>query len=249
MEQLHLKFRKDMQMDTHEPVGNTGTTRREAILMLGATLIAGPAAAQFPPPKPACVLTPEQTEGPYFSEHALERSDIRRDPSDGSVVHGVPFALSLRTFAVGKSGCAPLPGAIVDVWHCDAAGFYSDVADPRRDTRGKKFLRGYQATDADGVARFLTIYPGWYPGRAVHIHFKVRTKSATGHDAEITSQLYFPDVLSDAILSRAPYPRTSARRTRNEDDGIFRRDGRDLMLAPEKQGSGLAAVFDVGLKY
>lgn len=238
-------------MDAHKPDGNIGTvstSRREAILMLGATLLAGPAAAQFPSPKPACVLTPEQTEGPYFSHHALERADIRRDPSDGSVARGVPFTLSLRIFAIGKAGCSPLPGATVDVWHCDAAGFYSDVADPRGDTRGKKFLRGYQVTDANGVARFQTIYPGWYRGRTVHIHFKVRVKSAAGQDAEITSQLYFPDKLTDAILARPPYPRTSARRTRNEDDGIFRHDGRDLMLAPEKQGAGLGAVFDVGIR-
>ena len=227
---------------------HTGITRRDAMLMLGAAMLAGRAHAQTLPGKPACVLTPEQTEGPYFSDQRLNRSDIRRDPSDGTVKPGVPLALTLRVHAVSAAGCTPLAGAIVDIWHCDAAGIYSDVADPRFDTRGKKFLRGYQQTDADGKVSFLTIYPGWYPGRALHIHFKVRANTATQGVVEMTSQLYFPDALSDRILASAPYAGGARKRTRNEEDGIFRRGGAQLMLAPLEQTQGYAAAFDVGMR-
>lgn len=225
-----------------------GVSRRDAILMLGAAMLAGRSHAQPLPGKPVCVLTPEQTEGPYFSDQRLNRSDIRRDPSDGTVKAGVPLSLTLRVHTVNPGHCVPLAGAIVDIWHCDATGIYSDVADPRFDTRGKKFLRGYQMTDAQGLVSFLTIYPGWYPGRALHIHFKVRANSATQGVVEMTSQLYFPDALSDKILASAPYTGGMKRRTRNEEDGIFHRGGEQLMLAPTAQTQGYAAAFDVGMR-
>lgn len=132
---------------------------------------------------PTCVVRPQQTEGPYFVDERLNRSDIRTEPSDGSVKEGVPLDL---TFNVSRSdsisSCTPLAGAIVNVWQCDALGEYSDVQDAAEgfDTRGQKFLRGYQVTDKNGTARFTTIYPGWYKGRAVHIHFKIRTDPDSG---------------------------------------------------------------------
>lgn len=101
---------------------------------------------------PACIVRPEQTEGPYFVDTKLNRSDIRVDPSDNSVRPGVPLRLEFHVSRIAGGACNPLPGAIVDVWHCDAAGVYSDVRDGRFDARGKKFLRGYQQTDADGRA-------------------------------------------------------------------------------------------------
>src|SRR4051812_5855964 len=109
-----------------------------------------------------CVVRPEMTEGPYFVDEKLNRSDIRTDPTDGTTKPGVPLAL---TFAVGQAGtnaCSPLAGATVDVWHCDAQGVYSDVTDSAIgfNTVGKKFLRGSQVTDARGTATFTTIYPG-----------------------------------------------------------------------------------------
>jgi protocatechuate 3,4-dioxygenase beta subunit len=121
-----------------------------------------------------CIAQPEQTEGPFFVDEALERSDIRFDPATGKVSAGAPLALQFVLSRVTKDGaCAVLRGAKVDIWHCDALGLYSDVRDRRNDTRGQQFLRGYQVSDADGIVRFATIYPGWYGGRAGHIHFKV----------------------------------------------------------------------------
>lgn len=235
-------------MGEHAPQPETGVSRREALLMLGATLLARPARAQPAAPMPLCVVTPEQTEGPYFSDFMLNRSDIRSDPTDGTMRSGIPLALTLRVHAVEGSRCAPLPGAIVDVWHCDAAGTYSDAMDGSFDTRGKKFLRGYQVTDAGGTTRFTTIYPGSYPGRAVHVHFKVRMKARSGRDAEFTSQLYFPDSINDRVLASAPYARPGRLVLRNENDGLFRRGGRFLMAeVADAPGGGFNARFDIGV--
>jgi len=225
-----------------------GISRREALLMLGASMLAGRAAAQAQAPRPACVVAPEQTEGPYFSDLMLNRSDIRSDPTDGVIKPGIPLVLALRVIAVDGSQCSALPGAIVDVWHCDALGAYSDAVDASFDTRGKKFLRGYQVTDAAGMVRFTTIYPGWYPGRAVHVHFKVRTKSRTGRDAEFTSQLYFPNSVNERVLAVDPYVRPGSMPMRNESDGLYRRGGRTLMLdVASTADGGYTGSFDIGI--
>ena len=135
---------------------------------------------------PSCVVRPEQTEGPYFIDEKLNRSDIRSEPSDGSIRQGVPLRLAFQVSRVEGGSCAPLSGARVDIWQCDAVGVYSDVRDMNVDSRGKKFLRGYQVTNTGGSAEFLTIYPGWYPGRAVHIHFKVRNDPASRQGSQAT---------------------------------------------------------------
>jgi protocatechuate 3,4-dioxygenase beta subunit len=189
--------------------------------------------------RPACVLTPAQTEGPYFVDERLDRADLRTDPVRDSVLPGVPLSLALRVSRINGSACAPLAGAIVDVWHCDARGVYSDTAG----ARGTKFLRGYQRTDDAGNVRFTTIYPGAYPGRAVHIHFKVRTR-----DADFTSQLYFDDALTDRVHAQAPYGGVRGRRTRNTSDFLYRRGGDALTLDVERRGDGYAAAYDVGVR-
>ena len=186
-------------------------------------------------------------EGPYFVDERLHRTDIRADPADGSVREGLPLALALRVSSVGSKGCAPLAGAIVDIWHCDAAGVYSDARDAGFNTVGKKFLRGYQVTDAGGQARFTTIYPGWYPGRAVHIHFKIRAGAGSGPAREFTSQLYFDDAISDRVYARRPYAARGARAVRNERDGLFRNGGSRLMLQLAESGQGYGANFDIGV--
>jgi protocatechuate 3,4-dioxygenase beta subunit len=231
-------------------------TRREVLALLGAgtaALLAGRVsdrvyAAELKGDAPRmCVVTPEQTEGPYYVEARLHRSDIRTDPLDGIRREGVPLALAFRVLSVERGGCEPLNGAMIDIWQCDAQGVYSDVRDPRFNTVGKRFLRGYQLTDPDGRARFTTIYPGWYPGRAVHIHFKVRVKGEhKGYG--FTSQLYFDDALTDRIHARAPYAERGNQRTRNSEDGLYRRGGRQLMLPVTENSEGLAGAFDIGLK-
>ena len=243
-------------MDNDDQNRGRVLTRREALALLGAggaTLLSGYAwrgvsAAELKgDAKPVCVVKPEQTEGPYFMEARLHRSDIRSDPLDGLRREGVPLALSFRVASVVGGNCTPVVGAVVDIWQCDAAGAYSDVRDARFNTVGKRFLRGYQATDADGRARFTTIYPGSYPGRAVHIHMKVRVKGAA-QNHEFTSQLYFDDELTDRIHAQPPYAGKEQRRTRNGEDGLYRRGGRDLMLAVADSQGGLAASFDIGMK-
>lgn len=201
-------------------------------------------------PTTPCVVRPQQTEGPYFVDERLNRSDLRLDPSDGSVTRGVPLRLVFRVARIAGSSCTPLRGALVDVWQCDALGVYSDIRDIHGwfDTRGKKFLRGYQATDASGIAQFMTIYPGWYPGRTVHIHFKVRADSESGRGDEFTSQLYFEDSVTDQVHAQPPYATKGRRTLRNDGDFIFQGGGNQLILRLTQEGQGYVGTFDLGLE-
>jgi protocatechuate 3,4-dioxygenase beta subunit len=212
-----------------------------------ATATTGASAAATSGATPACVARPALTEGPYFVDERLNRSDIRSDPADGSVRQGALLALTFRVSQL-TNACAPLAGASVDVWHCDAAGVYSDVSDPGFSTVGKKFLRGYQVTDNSGVAKFTTIYPGWYQGRAVHIHFKIRSHTGSGSAYEFTSQLFFDDAITDQVYTQAPYNTRGRRTLRNDGDSIYQQGGSQLLLAPAKTAEGYSATFDIGLQ-
>lgn len=225
-------------------------SRRTALIVLRSTataLLVGclprrMSSAQSSPP--ACTVRPQQTEGPYFVDEKLNRSDIRSDSKSSVVKAGVPLQLKLNIVQVSDRSCTPISNAIVDVWHCDAAGIYSDVRDRRSDTTGQNFLRGYQTTDAAGNVEFLTIYPGWYQGRTVHIHFKVRTPTG----AEFTSQLYFDDALTDQVHAGLPYASRGQRSIKNAEDGIFQEGGNQLLLSPTKNTQGYAATFEIGLQ-
>ncbi|MCW3479389.1 intradiol ring-cleavage dioxygenase [Neisseriaceae bacterium JH1-16] len=208
----------------------------------GASMLARRALAT-PLGAAACVLTPAQIEGPYFVDERLERVDLRSDPATGKVVPGAPLQLTLRVVRASGGGCLPVAGARVDLWHCNADGIYSDAEDPGFNTRGTRFLRGFQRSDAEGRVHFLTIYPGWYDGRTVHIHFKVRPREG----GEFTSQLYFDDALTDRVHTLAPYARRGQRTTRNADDGIFHRNGERLVLNVQRRPDGFIAHYDVGL--
>jgi protocatechuate 3,4-dioxygenase beta subunit len=197
---------------------------------------------------PSCVVKPQQTEGPYFVDEKLNRSDIRSDPSNNLVKEGTELRLVMRVSQISSDSCMPLSGATVDLWHCDALGVYSDVQDRSFDTRGKKFLRGYQVTDKNGVVQFITIYPGWYQGRTVHMHFKIRTASTSQQSYEFTSQLYFDDSFTDKIYAQAPYAAKGKRTLRNNQDGIFQDGGKDLILQVSKDGKGYVGTFDIGLQ-
>jgi protocatechuate 3,4-dioxygenase beta subunit len=235
------------------PIGRV-LTRREALAFLGATgalLFFGcsdSTAASTPGDgSSSCVVRPELTEGPYYVDEELNRSDIRTDPSDGTVKPGALFGLTFNVSRASSGACAPLADAIVDVWHCDALGVYSDVSDPGFNTVGKKFLRGYQVTDANGVARFTTIYPGWYQGRAVHVHFKVRSAAGASSAYEFTSQLFFDDALTDQVHAQEPYAAKGQRTLRNSGDGIYNEGGSQLVLNVTQTSDGYAATFTIAL--
>ncbi len=157
----------------------------------------------------ACVLYPEQAEGPFY----VDLGDLRQD-----ITEGKPGASMRLVVEVRDESCAPLKDLAVDVWHCDAAGVYSGFMGQLGglDTSGQTFLRGTQVTDAAGVAVFDTIYPGWYPGRTTHIHFKVHVSSTM----EATSQIYFPEEVTADVYEAAPYDERGQKDTPNAGDGI-----------------------------
>ena len=193
-----------------------------------------------------CVLTASLTEGPFFVDEKLNRSDIRTDPVSGAVSAGIPLALTFDVSRVANSACTPLTGAYLDVWHCDAAGVYSDVSGSSR-----KFLRGYQITDANGVAVFTTIYPGWYSGRAVHIHFKLRLYAGSTRTYEFTSQFFFDDSLTDSVYTQSPYSSRGNRDVRNANDGIYNSlsstEKAGLTLQTSKSSDGYAGIINLGV--
>jgi len=170
-----------------------------------------------------CVLSPEQTEGPFY----IEDEKIRRNITDGR--RGIP--LTLRATVVDASTCKPIKGAAVDIWHCDAGGVYSGFG---QGASSRTFLRGMQRTNLNGLAILRTIYPGWYQGRTVHIHVKVHVGGNVVH----TGQLYFPDTLTDKVYRKAPYKSRPGRTTRNANDFVFANGGKNSMVSVRSDGSG-----------
>jgi protocatechuate 3,4-dioxygenase beta subunit len=241
-------------MDIDDRTRGYVLSRREAVALLGAAgyaVLSGhrPALAQQQATSASpCIVRPEQTEGPYFVDELLHRADLRTDPTDGTATPGTPVDLTIQVSRLGSERCQPLAGVQVDVWQCDHLGVYSDVQDPSFSTVGKKFLRGYQVTDEQGRAHFTTIYPGWYRGRTVHMHFKLRSPATQRPGFEFTSQLYFDDALTDRVLATSPYAERGSRTTRNGADGIYRRGGSQLLLALVPRAGGYAGTFDVALQ-
>jgi protocatechuate 3,4-dioxygenase beta subunit len=195
----------------------------------------------------SCIVTPAVTEGPYFVDERLNRSDIRSDPATGAVKPGLPLTLNLRLSQISGSGaCSALAGALVDMWHCDAVGLYSDVG--QQSTLGQEFLRGYQLSDANGSVQFTTIYPGWYMGRAVHIHFKIRTNPGSSSGLEFTSQMFFDESLTDVVHAQAPYSTKGRRDTTNTSDGIYQGGGSQLLFPLTQSGSGYSGTFNASVR-
>ena len=178
-----------------------------------------------------CVLSPELTEGPFYLDLDLVREDITEERP------GLP--LDLQVNVVDADGCGPINSAAVDVWHCDAEGLYSGV-----DGEATTFLRGIQMTDADGAAHFSTIFPGWYMGRAVHIHVKVHLGSTQTY----TGQLFFDeDVLAEAYTIE-PYSARGAPETSNASDGIFAESGGTTVLAVTPGKGGYSGAVTLGVE-
>ncbi len=197
--------------------------------------------------------TPQQTEGPYFVDEKLDRSDIRSDPTDGSVQEGIPLRLVIHVYDINNGSCVPLSGTQVDIWHTNSQGLYSDI--PSINTGGKKYIRGYQLTDNNGTVQFTTIYPGWYEGRALHIHVKVRTFDGSQKTFEWTSQFYLDDSISDKVQAQVPYSNHGPRPlTNNQDsiytgpstDGLVQSDsGKHLMLELSNDTRGYLGIFNI----
>lgn len=175
-------------------------------------------------------------------DERLERSDIRSDTNSGAVEEGVPLALAFAVSQLSGSSCAALVGALVDVWHCNAAGEYSDVE--QNSTVGQNFLRGYQVTDSNGSASFTTIYPGWYRGRTVHIHFKIRVDPDASSGLEFTSQLFLDESVTAEVYSLAPYAARTGQDQTNATDSIY---SSELLLTPARSGDGYATTFEIGV--
>src|SRR4051812_12855209 len=210
----------------------------------GVTALATATAVAVASSLPSCVVVPELTEGPYYVDEKLERSDIRTDTSNGSVSEGAVLTLDWVVSQVDGNACIPLEGVLVDVWHCDAAGDYSDVGSEQ----GHDYLRGYQHTDASGRARILTVYPGWYQGRAVHIHFKIRTDAAASRGFEFTSQLFFDDAFSQSVYATGVYAAKGPQDVKNANDQIYQQSQGMTLLEVAKDGDGYKATFEVAIQ-
>lgn len=199
--------------------------------------------------------TPQQTEGPYFVEDMPNRSDIRSDTSNGSVEQGIPLRLVIHVYGVNDGSCVPLKGAKLDIWHANSQGIYSGVKD--MGTAENNFLRGYQVTDNNGTVEFTTIYPGWYEGRAIHIHDKVRIFNGQEKELEWTAQLYFNNSINEQVHEQTPYNSHGPVKTTNEQDMIYtgasadgliqKNSGKQLMVNLTKQGASYLGTFNVVL--
>jgi protocatechuate 3,4-dioxygenase beta subunit len=215
--------------------GKTGGTNAPPTALTAPT-----AMAQDAPPI-ACVLTPELTAGPYHLDGHLARADIVEDRA------GTPMELRVKVLALPD--CTPLQGAAVDVWHCDAGGEYSGfngnslAATQAGGTNGRRFLRGVQLTDSEGIATFNTIFPGWYDGRTVHIHLKVldggtlASTYAGGHVAHV-GQAFFDEVLTAEILRGDAYLARTGTRTTNDQDSIYAQAGPGAIAALTPRPAG-----------
>ncbi len=178
-----------------------------------------------------CLLTPEMTEGPYYLPDSLDRRDLREDR--------VGARLDLELKVQNSAECKPVGGASVEIWHADAAGVYSGFGAGT----GEAFLRGGRQADTDGIARFTTIFPGWYPGRAVHIHVKV----FTGGSDIFTGQLYFDEALLAEVSKLDPYAERGPAETPNDADPIYQNGGARSTLQVERGADRYRGSITLGV--
>ena len=205
--------------------------------------------------------TPQQIEGPYFVDGMPNRSDIRPDTSNGSIQEGIPLRIVLHVYGVEDKdedrvgSCTPLNDAKVDIWLANSQGVYSGVQDAR--TGQNNFLRGYQITDENGAVQFITIYPGWYEGRAIHIHVKVRNSEGSNETLEWTSQFYLNNSINEQVHTQPPYSNHGPVDMTNEEDFIYSgpssdgliptNTGQHLMLKLNKVEQGYTGTYNIGV--
>jgi hypothetical protein len=223
--------------------------RREALALLARGGVGVMLACGNAPETSECVLATIGAAGPTWRELSLRRSDLRwnsqaagEDPRPG-----VRLTLGLKLVTQSTDRCRPLRGARVDVWHCDAQGIYSGIEN--QGTTGQDFLRGYQVTDEWGRVTFVTVYPGWYTGRAVHIHAKVRLWDPYGElSTDVSTQLFFDDAVSDAVFATQAYGGRGMRDTRNAADSIFRAGTSPMVSIGGSLESGLQGTVEVAVE-
>jgi protocatechuate 3,4-dioxygenase beta subunit len=167
-----------------------------------------------------CTLTPSMTEGPYWVDELLNRSDIRANADGSSVQDGIPLTLTI--YVERSETCEPEAGATVDVWHANASGVYSDES--VESTSGQSWLRGYQVTDSEGKVTFTTIFPGWYAGRTFHVHVRIRSFDGSSTTYNFTTQIFFDEAINSAVNSAADYSARGTRTTTNTADSIYSAD-------------------------
>lgn len=194
-----------------------------------------------------CTVTRSYTQGPcYFSP-----DEYRQDISEGEL--GVPMIIALK---VVDADCNPVVGADVDIWHCNRKGVYT--ADSSGSSNANQFstrfcsgndsealtssaFRGVQVTNDEGIAYFKSCFPGWYPGRTVHIHFKIVNNGAPS----LVSQFCFEDSLSNEIYRNHPNYTGFAMDTSNADDGVFGSDFADYQFAVKKTADNAILAYKV----
>jgi protocatechuate 3,4-dioxygenase beta subunit len=228
----------------------TTSSKRTPIDAVGSSAVAGATGDVTPAMfenAASCTVTPAATEGPYYIDVDKIRSDIREDRE------GTQLRVAARV--LGADGCTPVKDAVFEVWHCDAGGLYSGFesastgggggpggpqgGNPTTDS--KRYLRGAQITNGDGIAQITTIYPGWYRGRTVHIHAKVFTSS---HEV-LTTQLYFDEALNRAVFATAPYNAHTGRDAFNNNDTIF---SDQTILTVSKAGDGYLGLITIAVE-
>ncbi len=249
-------------------------TRRQVVLGLGVagagaalTTVAAQksdVASISPSNTPSCTITPKQTEGPFYFDTKMIRQDI---------TEGRPGTILNLKLKVVDEACNPVRDAVVDIWSCDAGGIYSGyetvyTEDGRfKEQRGiprnqaenvdenrprfhqapnneKTYLRGAQVTDLNGEVAFKTIYPGWYPGRATHIHVKVYLDN----NEVMTSQMNFPENVNKEVYIAEAYSTKEGNRTMNSDDGIFKRGGNSPMVELTQVEEGYVGTLTFGIQ-
>lgn len=242
-------------------------TRKDFIKKAGFGLISGPfvlhgggyfqtrSLLKASPPPFNCVLAPTQTGGPFYLDPQYNRKNITEDEP------GLPLKLKIKV--LGVSNCEPVPNALVNIWHCDARGVYSEfgrVAGNPDDASDASWLRGYQVTDVAGICEFDTIFPGWYPGRATHIHFDVHLGFEPGgevdgrHDQSSTfySQMYLPNSLKTKVYAdHDAYTDKGDNPTGTNNDSLFQNAGAPealmLIFDETEYPDALSAEFTIGL--
>jgi protocatechuate 3,4-dioxygenase beta subunit len=218
-----------------------------ALRSTAASAVTSPAASRALATSSGCAtLTKEETQGPFWVDERLNRSDVRADSATGAVQAGVPLTLTINLQDAGAS-CSPQVGAYVDVWHANAQGAYSDVSGQGNpDNVGVDWLRGYQVSDANGAVTFTTVFPGWYAGRTAHVHVRVRLALDSTTTVNFTSQIYFDDAVASAVYATSAYAKSGTRLT-NGNDHLY--DASLLMPVTGSPTAGYAGSFTVALDF